>query len=180
MNNALNKLVEEHGAENVFTAAKQILNGKIDSQSDSGYAGLIQPDKVQESVSLIENALRDVTEAGKAVEEAYGDRRSLVKQISQLETSIELTEAEAFMQLEGNKVEVDGKTITLSNDKMRDMYRKYSSREERKQRAELESELKAIEISTYKAKDRWEEAKLSADLVKSRAYVQANLLEFLS
>lgn len=179
MNNILNTLVQEHGQVKVAQAAKQLLDQEQKKKAGN-YHSLVSPDKLAEDLQLYHNALLDISAAGKAVEETYKNKSSIVKQLTQINTSIELTEAEAFMQLEGNKVEVDGKIVTLSNDKMRDMYRKYTSRAERKRLAELEADLKEIEIETFKAKDRWEEAKLSAEMIKSRAYVQANLLHFLS
>lgn len=179
MKEIFESLIDDYGEEKVIKAARQLLSQKLNEKA-AGYSELIKPEKVQDAVELIDRTVQDVAEAGRLVEFAYGDKRSLIKQIANLQTSIELTEAEAFMQLDGNSVVIDGKKVTLSNDKLRDMYRKYVSREERKRLAELESELKAIEVDIFKAKDRWEEAKTNADLIKSRAHVQANLLQFLS
>ncbi|MEN2464956.1 hypothetical protein [Ornithinibacillus sp. JPR2-1] len=179
LENEIKSLIDDHGKDNVLKAAEQLLIKNLNRKVPAGYDSLVQPEKIEDTVGYIESALQDVADAGKAVEEAYGEKRNLVRQIEQVKTAIELTEAEAFMQLDGNHAVVDGKKVTLSNDKLRDMYRKYVSREGRSTLANFESELKAIEIDIFKAKDRWEEAKLSADLIKSRANVQASLLQFL-
>lgn len=180
MQDILNSLIDDYGEEKVITAAKQLLTNKLQEKTPAGYVPLIQPEKVQESIAYIDNALADVTAAGKEVEQSYAGKVEIIKSIEQLKTSIEIQEAEAFMLLEGNKVQIDGKSVTLSNDKMRDMYRTYVTRESRQRLSELQADLKAIEIKQFKAKDRWDEAKINADLIKSRAYVQANLLNFLS
>lgn len=179
MKNVLENLIKEHGNEKVVQAAKQLLDQEQNKRAGQ-YHDLVTPEKLTDDLHLLQHSLKDIADAGQAVDDAYANRRELVKQKHQLETSIELDEAEAFMMLDGNKVQMDGRTVTLSNDKMRSAYQKYVTRESLKQLAEVESELKAIEIDLYKAKDKWEEAKQSADLIKARTHVQANLLNFLS
>ncbi len=179
MQNILESLIDDYGNEKVTQAAKQLLDREQNKRAGQ-YHELVTPEKLTEDLSLLEDSIKDITAAGQLVNEAYSNRRDLVKEISQLETSIELDEAEAFMMLDGNKVQMDGRTVTLSNDKMRSAYQKYVSREKRLERAELEADLKAIEIDIFKAKDKWEEAKQAAELIKARAHVQANLLRFLS
>lgn len=145
------------------------------------YNSLIAPEKVLAQENLTNETIKDVTAAGQALEEAYGERAALVKAITQLEGAIQLEEATAFMNIDDKGVvEVDGKQVKLSNSEMRDMYRRYVSRETRKQLVEKQADLKEIEINIFKAKDRYDESKLVADMIISRSYVQANLLKFLS
>jgi hypothetical protein len=145
------------------------------------YNALITPERLQGVQNLIDATLADVTAAGQNVEASYGEKAALKKAITQLEGSIKITEAEAFMQIGAdNTVTIDGKTVKLSNGEMRDMYRVYVTRDLRKQKAEKEAELNQIEVKLFQAKDRWEEAKLAADLVVAKSWAQANLLKFLS
>lgn len=179
MQNELQSLIDDYGNEKVIEAAKQLLDQEQNKRAGQ-YHELVAPDKITDDLHLLHEAIKDISAAGQVVDDAYANRNTLTKQIALIKTNIDLDEAEAFMQLEGNKVQIDGKTVTLSNDKMRDMYRKYVTRDARYQLAELEADLKAIEIDIYKAKDQWEEAKTAAELIKARTHVQANLLRFLS
>jgi len=179
MENILQSLIDDYGNEKVIHAAEQLLN-KEQRRRAGQYHELVTPEKISEGLYFVDQAVGDLLTSGKTVQEAYANRAEIVKQITQLETSIELDEAEAFMMADGNKVQIDGKTVTLSNDKMRDAYRKYVTRQPRTKLAELESELKRIEIEIAKAKDNQDTAKQSADILKARIYVTANLLKFLS
>lgn len=179
MKKILESLIDDYGNEIVLQAAEELLNQEQNKRAGQ-YHDLVTPEKITDVLHFIDNSLKDIATAGQVVDDAYANRRELVRQIHQLETSIELDEAEAFMMLDGNKVEMDGRVITLSNDKMRSAYQKYVTREPRKKLADLESDLKAIEIDIHKAKEKWDEAKESAELIKARSYVQANLLKFLS
>src|SRR5690625_304653 len=179
MQNVFKSLIDDYGNEKVLQAAEQLLDQEQKKRAGQ-YHELVTPEKLTDDLQFVDHALSDLHETGNAVQEAYANRSSLVKRITQLETEIDLDEAEAFMMLDGNKVKMDGRTVTLSNDKMRDAYRKYVTREPRTELAKLQAELKAIEIEIYKAKEKQEESKQSADLIKARLYVQGNLLKFLS
>lgn len=179
MRNVFQSLIDDYGNEKVVQAAKQLLDQEQNKRAGQ-YHELVKPEQIKDDLHLLQQAILDITAAGENLDKAYANRRELVKEIHNLETDIELDEAEAFMMLDGNKVQMDGRTVTLSNDKMRDSYRKYVTRDKRSKLAVLEAELKAIEIDIYKAKDKWDEAKEAAELIKARCYVQANLLKFLS
>jgi len=178
MKNILQSLIDDYGNEKVVTAAKQLLDQEQNKRAGQ-YHDLVTPDKILEVFQLLEASTKDIAEAGYAVDVAYANRRDLVKEITKLETSIELDEAEAFMKIDGNKVQIDGSTVTLSNDKMRSAYQKYVTKDHRVVLGDLEAELKAIEIDIYKAKERQDEAKQSASVIKARAHVQSSLLQFL-
>lgn len=180
MNNVFDSLIDDYGEENILKAAEQLLTKKLNQKVPSGYVKVVQPEQVEDVLDLIDNSIKDVTEAGKIVQEAYGERSVLIRQITQLETAVKLVEAEAIMTLGGETAIIEGKTARVKTGAEQDMYRRYMSREERTKLAELQGDLKALEMDSYKAKDRWDEAKLTAELIKSRANVQANLLGFLS
>lgn len=145
------------------------------------YDSLIAPEKIQFVNNLVDTTLEDLLAIENKVEETYGERASLVKGIKQLDGDIKLTEANAFMMIGAdNTVDIDGKKVKLSNGEMRDMYRRYVSRDLRKQRTEKEADLAEIESKLALLKDKWDMTKSSANLVEARAWAQGNLLKFLS
>ncbi|MEH7457558.1 hypothetical protein V7183_10075 [Bacillus sp. JJ1127] len=180
LNKQIRSLQEVHGTEKLLAAAKEILGKKVPSD----YVRVLDPLELQASLQQIDAVVQDVIDKGKAREEAYGEKIKLLKQKTKLETQVKLKEAEAFMaiQHEGKSqyVIIDNQKVILGNDKMRDAYRRQYSKVEREELAEIEAELSAIDTGLSAAKDAWETAKESADLVKAKAYVQANLLKFLA
>lgn len=145
------------------------------------YESLITPEKIQFVNNLVDATLQDVTNLEDEVEKAYGERASLVKAVKQLDGAIQLEEANAFMMIGAdNVVDIDGRKVKLSNGEMRDMYRRFVSRDLRKQRTEKEADLAEIESKIALLKDRWEVVKSSANLVEARAWAQGHLLKFLS
>ncbi|AQY38442.1 hypothetical protein B4918_10740 [Bacillus thuringiensis] len=180
LNNQIRSLQEEHGKEKLLAAATKILGKKVPTD----YVRVLNPLELQASLQQIDAAVQDVLEKGKAREEAYGEKSKLLKQKTKLDTQVKLKEAEAFMaiQHEGKSqyVIIDNQKVILGNDKMRDAYRRQYSKSEREELSTVEAELNAIDIGLSAAKDAWETAKESADLVKAKAYVQANLLKFLA
>jgi hypothetical protein len=67
----------------------------------------------------------------------------------------------------------------LTNDKMRDAYRRLYSQTERTELACINGEIGAIDVNLARARDNWEKVKAVTDLVKARASVQSSLLDFL-
>lgn len=180
LNKQIRSLQEVHGTEKLLAAATEILGKKVPID----YVRVLDPLELQASLQQIDAAVQDVLEKGKAREEAYGRKAELIKQKVKLKTAVELKEAEAFMQIQGEGrnqfAYVNDQKVALTNDTLRDAYRQHYSKEERQQLTEVEQELASIDIKIYQTKDAWETAKESADLVKAKAYVQANLLNFLA
>ncbi|PGM44880.1 hypothetical protein CN949_30670 [Bacillus thuringiensis] len=180
LNNEILSLQEEHGKEKLLAAATKILGKKVPTD----YVRVLDPLELQASLQQIDAAVQDVLEKGKAREEAYGKKADLIKQKVKLKTAVELKEAEAFMQIQGEGrnqyAYVNDQKVALTNDTLRDAYRLHYSKEERQQLTDVEQELASIDIKIYQTKDAWETAKESADLAKAKAYVQANLLKFLA
>jgi hypothetical protein len=181
MEKKLEQLIEENGKEKVLEGLEKLLNQQIEKKVPLGYAGILQPEKLQSSIDLIDAQITDVSDAGAALEEAYGELGSLKKELTKVETSIKIDEATAFMNVGAdNSVSIDGKTIKLSNNEMRDQYKRYVTKEQRQEKARIEGEIQQLEVGLQQAKDRQAEAKEVADLIKAKAYAQANLLKFLS
>lgn len=145
------------------------------------YDSIITPDKIQFVNNLVDTTLEDVTALEAQVEAAYGERASLVKRIKQLDGDIKLTEATAFMNMVGDNLAViDGRNVKLNNGEMRDMYRRYVSKDLRSERTAKEADLAQIESKLALLKDKWDMTKTSANLVEARSWAQGNLLKFLS
>ncbi|WP_214737452.1 MULTISPECIES: hypothetical protein [unclassified Exiguobacterium] len=145
------------------------------------YSHIIKPENVESVNTMVDAALSDLVAIEKEVGEAYGNRAELVKAAKQLEGEIKLLEAGAFMKIGvDNTVEIDGSKVKLANSEMRDMYRRYVSREPRSQLTGIEADLAQVECQIALMKDRWDILKQSTNLIEARAWAQGNLLKFLS
>lgn len=103
------------------------------------YSHIIKPENIESVNTMVDAALADLVTIEQEVQQAYGNRAELVKAVKQLEGDIKLKEAGAFMQIGvDNTVEIDGNKVKLANAEMRDMYRRYVSREPRQQLSNLE------------------------------------------
>lgn len=145
------------------------------------YSHIIKPENIESVNTMVDAALADLVTIEQEVQQAYGNRAELVKAVKQLEGDIKLKEAGAFMQIGvDNTVEIDGNKVKLANAEMRDMYRRYVSREPRQQLSNLEADLAQVDCQIALMKDRWDILKQSTNLVEARAWAQGNLLKFLS
>ena len=145
------------------------------------YSHIIKPENIESVNTTVDAALADLVTIEQEVQQAYGNRAELVKAVKQLEGDIKLKEAGAFMQIGvDNTVEIDGNKVKLANAEMRDMYRRYVSRESRQQLSNLEADLAQVDCQIALMKDRWDILKQSTNLVEARAWAQGHLLRFLS
>lgn len=145
------------------------------------YSLIIKPENIESVNTMVDAALADLVTIEQEVQKAYGNRAELVKAVKQLEGEIKLKEAVAFMQIGvDNTVEIDGNKVKLANAEMRDMYRRYVSREPRQQLSNLEADLAQVDCQIALMKDRWDILKQSTNLVEARAWAQGHLLHFLS
>jgi hypothetical protein len=143
----LNEIVMTYGPERVKAAIEEIL-GKISKPIPVDHVPVISPDKLSDTIAQLDAAASDVLEAGRANEAAYKDKAELLKRKTQLETEIQLVEAEAVMQIKGEArnqyVEIGGVKTALTNDQARDAYRRMSSRPAREELAKIEAQIPAI------------------------------------
>jgi len=183
LENQLTSLVGQFGKEAVVAAAEELLVASV-KKVPAGYDSIVTADKIAFTIQATDAAVSDVVSAGQAVDKAYGERASLLKQKTQLDTAVQLTEANAIMQIRGEArsqyVMVEGEKVGLNNEEARKAYAKMASANERRQLAEIEAQLNEIEIKIMQAKDNYATAKEGADLVKAKAHVQGNLLNFLA
>ncbi|WP_262372755.1 hypothetical protein [Sutcliffiella horikoshii] len=150
----------------------------------SAYLKIISPEKVQDTFDQLDAVVQDVVAKGASKEGAYGNKAEKLKLKRQLETEVELKESEALMDIRGEGKEahviMGDQKVSLTNDKLRDAYRKNASRAERQRLAEVEADLAKLEIHQYQANDSWSTAVEAAGVVKAKANLQASLLNFVS
>jgi hypothetical protein len=179
----LTVLVGEFGKDKVTEIAEQLLSASV-KKVPAGYSQVIHPENVQLAINSVDAAISDVVAAGQKVEAAYGKRASLMKEKTKLETAVKLKEAQAFMDIKGEGrsqyVIWNGEKVALTNDSLRDAYRRMVSKKEREELTNVQADLSEIEIQIQEAKEGWYTAKEGSDLVKAKAHVQAELLRFLA
>ncbi len=65
-----------------------------------------------------------------------------------------------------------GEKIALTNDTLRDSYRRSAAESEHRQLANVKAQLAEIEVNIMAAKDMYATAKEATDLLKAKAHVQ--------
>ncbi|WP_371366254.1 hypothetical protein SRRS_06950 [Sporomusa rhizae] len=148
------------------------------------YIPIINPDKLAFTLNQLDVALENVVKTGETRESAYQNKAELVRQKTQCETDIKLAEADAFMNTQGEGKEqhglVDGKKIMLNNDANRDAYRRSYSAKERRELGNVNAQLNSLDVDYYRANDAWAAAVEASNIIKSKAGLQAALLNFLA
>lgn len=181
--NTIRDLVTTYGEVNIRAAAEQMLAASV-RPIPAEYIPIISPDKLGDSVAAIEAAITDVLAAGQQKEALFEEKGPLLRRKFQLETSIELTESEAMMKIQGEGktayVQIGSEKVYITNEETRKAYRRQAAKTEREELAKVDGDLNALELKVIIATDDWERAKKAADLVERRAFVQGNLLNFLA
>lgn len=148
------------------------------------YLAVISAQRLADTVEQLDAAVHEVTNAGLNKESMFHGKGELLKQLTTLETQISITEADAYMTVEGSGRDqfamVGDKKVLLSNDDARKAFRIASTKVLLERKAELEGQLRVMEINAQRANDAWYKAKGAVDCVKAKASVQAALLNFLS
>lgn len=180
MNEQLKALIDQHGAATVVEAVKQLTAKHIPKTATP----LVDDDKLQASLYQLDTGVGDILAAGIAVEAAYKDKADLMKRSRQLDTEIQLAEAEAFINIQGTGkdafVQFRGKKIALTNDQSRDAYRRSVSRDFRDEKATVDAAVTKLDIEIMRAKDAYN-AKLEAfHGIRVKANLQAAILNSLA
>lgn len=148
------------------------------------FVPVISTNKLNESIAEIGAAIDSVLAAGNKKESIFAEKGPKLKRKFELEASIELTEAEAMMQIrdEGKSAHAlfAGEKVYLTNEESRKAYKKAASKQQRQDLAVIEGELQVLELEIILAQDEFEKARIAASLVERRAFVQGNLLAFLA
>lgn len=184
MEKQLQEFVEQFGKEAVVEAVQKVVDKPIPRISSP----LVCDETLQATLYQLDTAVQDILAAGDANEAAYQEKAELMKKARQLETSIQLSESEAIMTIQGSGkdafgiiTDADGnqKKVTLNNDTQRDAFRRHFSQADRKELAEVEAEVRRIDINMAKAKDAYNAKQEAISCIRIKATLQANLLAFL-
>jgi len=177
----LQNLIAVYGPEKVKHFASQLLEAKKKDLS-SEYTSLITLNAIQQTLDQLDICSHDVVEKSGAQKDVFQKKSPLLKRKFELETAVKLTEADAFMLIDssGKFVVVNGQQIPLSNDVMRDAYRRQASKEQRKELATVNGDLASIDVDMQQAKDALYGAKDALESAKAKAGLQAALLLFLA
>lgn len=180
---ALEKLVAEHGAEAV-SASSEVLAQHMGLNVPLDHLGVLHPKQIEYTVKQLDGAAGDILKAGERREESYQHISELRAQVRELETSKELTEANAMMGLKmiGKNMcaVVDGMEVPLTNDTMRNSFRRKASSMERSEISLLEGQIAKLNGDIEKATQAWETAVEASRLVNRKADLQAKLLGYLA
>lgn len=185
MNEVLQKLMEQEGADNLIKAVEAI-TGKPVSRI---HTPVVTDEQLINTISQLDAAVTDMLEASKRQEDTYQDKATLVKQARQLETSIQITEAEAINTIIGSGKDAYGlifdehgnqTKVSLVNDTQRDAFRRHYSADDRKELARVESEIRAIEVAQVKAREDYDAKKEAVICIRVKAQLQAAALNYLA
>lgn len=97
MKEELQKLIEQYGADAVVKAAAEALNKHVPTINTP----VVTDEQLLNTISQLDAAVTDILEAGRKNEETYQNKAALVRHARQLETSIQITEAEAINTIYG-------------------------------------------------------------------------------
>lgn len=150
MKEELQKLIEQYGADAVVKAAAEAANQHVPTINTP----VVTDEQLLNTISQLDAAVTDILEAGRKNEETYQNKVELARRARQLETSIQITEAEAINTICGTGKDAYGiipypdgthVRVAVTNDTQRDAFRRHFSADERKELASVEADIKAIE-----------------------------------
>lgn len=180
--NALAAFPPEKGRAAIKEVADKML-GSVTRQIPAEHFRVVGATILADTVTQLDASVDDVLRLGEAREAAYGNKGELLREKYQLENRIQLEESQAIMEglaADGKTVEWNGTKYPFSNDLTRDAFRRTVSAELRKRLAEVEGDLAALEVQASMARDAWEKAVQASESIRSKAHVQARLLQYLA
>ena len=182
MKEELQKLIEQYGADAVAKAAAEALNKHVPTINTP----VVTDEQLVSTISQLDAAVTDILEAGRKNEETYQNKVELARRARQLETSIQITEAEAINTICGTGKDAygiipypDGTHVRVSVTQ-RDAFRRHFSADERKELASVEADIKAIEVSQFKAREDLDAKKEALSCIRAKAQLQAAALTYLA
>lgn len=181
LNMAIDSLVS---GLNRFADKQHYILNSVSREIPAEYLAVLTPQQLEDSIHQLNASVEDITETGNFKEESYEGKKTLVKRRVELATAIKITEAEAVMSIQGEGknqyVIVKGEQKPLTNETMRDAYRRTASKDLRLELAWVEGEIQTLEVGIGQATDAWYTAKEASDSIRGKANLQARLLQFLS
>lgn len=182
LKDGIEKYIAVHGKERVANSINEILgNGAVSRDKHP----IINNNQLQLTVNQLDAGTSDILEAGEKKEEEYKNKADLLKEIRQLQTEIELAEAEAIMEIRGESsrsqyIIKDGEKVAMTNDTARDAYMATKSAKYRRKLAEKEAELARIDAKIREVNDKKGIITEGNEGVRAKAGLQAALLKYLS
>ncbi len=174
----IKEMVETYGYDVVVEAVRKATTKPLPTTN-----ALIHEENLAATLYQLDTGVADILQAGNANEVAYQNKAELQKRARQLDTEIQLCEANALMEIQGTGKDafaiIDGKKIAVTNDQSRDAYRRVASQALRKELGEIEAEITKLDIGLAKSRDAYN-AKLEAfQGIRVKATLQANILAYL-
>lgn len=175
--------IDTYGKEKVKAAIDDLLKLR---KGDTYPYRVLDPAEIQATIKQLDAGCSDVIHAGDEKEKLYQEKAELVKRKTQLETDIKLVEAQAIMDIRGDSsrnqyiINDDGEKVAMTNDTMRDAYRRNKSKDQRAELAEVEAKIAKIDQQLADAVDKKDTVKEVNENIRAKAALQAALLEYLS
>lgn len=145
---------------------------------------ILSDEELQATSLQLDTAVSEVVAIGAQREGTYSDLSLLRKRARELRTEIELVESDAIMNVQGSGKDafgiIGGRKIYLTNDTVRDAYRREASRKERQELAEVEGRLAKIDGDLFKLNDAFTVKVEALHGIQAKARLQAALLEYLA
>lgn len=182
---AMEEVIAKYGEEEVSKCVARALAVHVPTINTP----VVTDEQVLNTLSQLDAAVADMLEAGKKQEDTYQNKADLVRRARQLETAIQLTESEAINTICGTGKDAYGiitykdgtqTKVALNNDTQRDAFRRHFSAEERKELASVEADVRAIEVSQFKAKEDYDAKKEALSCIRAKAQLQAAALSYLA
>jgi hypothetical protein len=174
----LKEIVDTYGYDAVVEVVRKWTSKPLPTTN-----ALVHGENLAATLYQLDTGIADILEAGTANEEAYSNKADLQKRARELDTEIQLREANAIMEIQGTGrdafVMVGDKKVALTNDTSRDAYRHTASQDLRKELGEVEAELVKLDIGLAKSKDAYNSKVEAFQGIRIKANLQANILAFL-
>jgi len=182
LKDGVEKYIKIHGKKKVSEAINQILDTCAAPRDNHP---VVSDSELQLTVNHLDGGISDIIEVGSKKEELYSNKADLLKEIRQLETEIELAEAEAIMEIRGESsrsqyIMREGEKVAIGNDTAREALMKNKSAKYRKKLAEKEAELARIDQQLSEVNDEKSTVKESNESIRAKARLQAALLNYLA
>jgi len=182
LKDGVEKYIKVHGKKKVAEAINQILDTGAAPRENHP---VVSDSELQLTVNHLDGGISDIIEAGAKKEELYNNKADLLKEIRELETEIELAEAEAIMEIRGESsrsqyIMRDGEKVAIGNDTAREALMKNNSAKYRKKLAAKEAELARIDQKLSEVNDEKGTVKESNESIRAKARLQAALLNYLA
>lgn len=146
---------------------------------------LVSNDNLFATMQQLDAAISDILEAGTAKEATYQDKAELVRRIRELDTEIQLVEANAVMSIEGVGKDArgrlpNGQLVSLTNDAARDAFRRSFSADLRTEQTKAQAQVAQLDVMLARANDAYTAKQEAFSGIRAKANLQAAILGYLT